>query len=552
MSREAGKWPYVGDALVEWFDELSAGGIFMTDASLRIQAWNRWMENHTGQLAADIVGVLLFDAFPELVERGLDQYYRDALAGEARVVAQRFHGYLLPVSARMSTAERGPVGFMPQSARIAPLRAAGTVVGTITVIENVTERVMSERELRSQIAQLERARATAEAAVRIKDEFLATLSHELRTPLNAVLGWTRLLRTGQVEASKIGKALEVIDRNAAAQAQLIDDMLDVARIMQGKLRLDMQPADMVSVVLAAADVIRPSAEAKHLEFITRVDTESAVVMGDANRLQQVVWNLLSNAVKFTQAGGRVEVALEADDTTARVRVVDTGKGIAPEFLPYVFDRFRQEDSTTTRKYGGLGLGLSLVRQLVELHGGSVAVRSSGPDAGTTFTVALPLRAAAVRTVRRVRAAPHAQPVDFGGRVILLVDDEEDTREVLAEALTQQGARVVAVASGAEALAAFAVAPFDRPEVIVADIGMPVEDGYAFIEKVRALAPAQGGNTPAIAVTGYAGPRDRERALASGYQMHLPKPVDPVELAHAVRDLLSGGSRRDPTGRPIPG
>ncbi len=551
MTHDASRWAYTGQALGQWFNELSAGGIFMTDDSLRIQAWNRWLENHTGQLAGDMLGVALFDAYPELVERGLDQYYRDALAGEARVVAQRFHGYLLPVSARTSPADRSPAGFMPQSARIAPLRASGAVVGTITVIENVTERVMSERELRSQIAELERARATAEAAVRMKDEFLATLSHELRTPLNAVLGWTRLLRTGQVDATRIPRALEVIDRNATAQAQLIDDMLDVARIMQGKLRLDMQPTDLVSVILAAADVIRPSADAKHVTFSTIMEVESAVVIGDANRLQQVVWNLLSNAVKFTEPGGRVAVHLDADRTQATVRVSDSGKGISPEFLPYVFDRFRQEDSTTTRRYGGLGLGLSLVRQLIELHAGTVGVDSPGEGSGAVFTVTLPLHIVSAGLSRPSRRDEPLGAVDLAGRLILLVDDEQDTRDVLSEALTKQGARVVAVGSGAEGMAMLAGSSArERPAVIIADIGMPVEDGYAFMQKVRALEPARGGRIPAIALTGYAGPTDREHAFAVGFQLHFAKPVDPSDIAHAVVELLGGDARLD-ASRTIP-
>jgi PAS domain S-box-containing protein len=527
----------MADALGEWFDELAAGGIFITDADLRIRAWNRWLAMNVGRRPAEVVGLPLFDAFPELVARGLDQYYRDALAGEARVVAYRFHGHLLAVATRGSRED-----CMPQSARIAPLRVGGRVVGTITMIENVTERVMTERELRSQIGQLERARTTAEAAVRTKDEFLATLSHELRTPLNAILGWTRLMRSGQMDQSTFARALDVIDRNATAQAQLIDDILDVARVMQGKLRLEMQPADLAPVVLAAIDVIRPSALAKRIALATRIECESALVTGDPNRLQQVVWNLLSNAVKFTPPEGRIDVSLSVTGAVAEVIVKDTGKGIASEFLPHVFDRFRQEDSTTTRRYGGLGLGLSLVRQLVELHGGGVRAESGGEGAGAIFSVTLPLRDVAPASRR---AAPPDEEVSVTGRRILLVEDEPDAREVLSAALVRLGARVVAASSSADAYQTLVTAPAcERPEVIIADIAMPDEDGYSLLSRVRRLPEDRGGSTPAIAVTGYAGQDARNRAFDAGFQLHFAKPIDPTRLAAAVARLLGVDSTAD--------
>ncbi len=542
MAREGvNNWRYLTDALVEWFNELAAGGIFMTDADLRIQAWNRWLEGYLGRRAADIIGVPLFEAFPELVTRGLDQYYRDALAGQSRVVAHRFHGYLLAVPIRPGDpAAELPQGLMPQSARIAPLRLGGRVVGTITVIENVTERVMSERELRSQIALLERARATAEAAVRTKDEFLATLSHELRTPLNAVLGWTRLMRSGQLDQSTFGRALDVVDRNASAQAQLIDDILDVARIMQGKLRLEMQATDTVPLVLAAVDVIRPAAEAKRLTLTTRLDADSALVTGDPNRLQQVIWNLLSNAVKFTEPGGVVDVHLQVDEKFVEIRVTDTGKGITGDFLPHVFDRFRQEDSTTTRKYGGLGLGLSLVRQLVDLHGGRVYAESAGEGKGSTFVVRVPLRSVQLmHGASPSRSSGHSDSQPLAGRFVLLVDDEADARDVLGASLTGRGARVVAVSSAAEAYSTLTSPPDgQRPELIVADIGMPDEDGYTLMQRIRALPHAEGGDIPAVAVTGYARPEDRDRAIECGYQVQLAKPVDPEDLTRTVLSLLA--------------
>ncbi len=541
MARERhdSPWPYMAAALDEWFNELAAGGIFMTDAELRIRAWNRWLEVNVGRRADEVIGMALFDAFPDLVARGLDQYYRDALAGEARVVAYRFHGHLLAVAAREAVNGRLDA-CMPQSAQIAPLRRGGSVVGTVTMIENVTERVITERALRNQIAELERARATAEAAVRTKDEFLATLSHELRTPLNAVLGWTRLMRSGQMDPAMFARALDVVDRNATAQAQLIDDILDVARIMQGKLRLDMQPTDLVPVVLAAVDVIRPSALAKRLTITTRIECDAALVIGDSNRLQQVVWNLLSNAVKFTPPDGRVDVTLSVTDRFADVVVKDTGKGIASEFLPFVFERFRQEDSTTTRRYGGLGLGLSLVRQMVELHGGSVRAESAGEGGGSTFAVSLPLRddvSPPAGSEQPERASP------IGDRRIMLIEDDVDARDLLAAALTRLGARVSVFGSAAEAYRALvAAAPCERAEIIVADVAMPDEDGYTLLRKIRGLPVEHGGSIPAIAVTGYAGQDAEQRSLDAGFQLHLSKPVDLPRLADAVVRLLREGPR----------
>ena len=543
-SRVAAPWPFMADALAEWFDTLSAGGIFMTDMDLRVQAWNRWLEVNTGKQAESVVGQDLLALFPDLAARGLDQFYRDALAGIPRVVSQGFHGHLLamPDHAGHGVAA-GQRAMMPQTARISPVRVGGRVVGTITVIDNVGERVASERELRSQIAALERARETAESALRSKDEFLATLSHELRTPLTAVLGWTRLLRTGQVDGEMVRRALEVIDRNAAAQAQLIDDMLDVARIMRGKMRLEMALTEVAPVVLAAVDAIRPAAEAKSVSVMPVLSTDDASVTADAGRLQQVVWNLLSNAVKFTATGGSVTVTVRADGPSVEIEVKDTGKGIAPEFLPFVFERFRQEDARTTRKYGGLGLGLSLVRQLVELHGGTVEARSEGEGRGAVFLVTLPLRPPAT-----VQVARPGRPVDIdnalAGRRVLLVDDEDDARELLRVTLGRHGAEVTAVPSAAAALRQLSNAEAGRPpfDVLVSDIGMPIEDGYTLARTVRALDERSGRRLPAIAVTGYAGPEARARALEAGYDRHFAKPVDLAELVEAIRELLPSAGR----------
>lgn len=376
-------WPAVINAAVlRWFQELSDQGVLITDDHLRVVAWNRWLEERTGRSAPTVVGRLLTELYPDLAERGLDQLYFDALRGEARIVSQSLHGYLLPIPS-----DGG--GYVPQSARVAPLSADARIVGTITVIHDVSERVAAEAEYRAKIAALEVAREAAELALRVKDEFLATLSHEIRTPLNAVLGWAQTAKGREADATLVAKALEVIVRNASAQATLVEDLLDAARIATGKMRLDTAPIALGPVVLAAIDVIRPAAAAKRIAIHVDLDGGAGLVLGDASRLQQVAWNILSNAVKFTDEGGSVEIRLERYADEAVLTIIDTGEGIAPEFLPHVFDRFRQGDGSTSRRHGGLGLGLAVVRQIVEMHGGTIAVDSAGVGQGTRVTVRLP-------------------------------------------------------------------------------------------------------------------------------------------------------------------
>ena len=376
-------WPaIINAAVLRWFQELSDQGVVITDDHLCVVAWNRWLEERTGRSAPTVVGRLLTELYPDLGERGLDQLYVDALRGEARIVSHRLHGYLLPMPADAG-------GFLPQSARVAPLSADAGIVGTITVIHDVSERVAAEGEYRAKIAALEVAREAAELALRVKDEFLATLSHEIRTPLNAVLGWAQTAKGREADPTLVAKALEVIVRNASAQATLVEDLLDAARIATGKMRLDTAPIALGPVVLAAIDVIRPAAAAKRIAIHADLDGGAGLVLGDASRLQQVAWNILSNAVKFTDEGGSVEVRLERHADEAVLTITDTGEGIAPEFLPHVFDRFRQGDGSTSRRHGGLGLGLAVVRQIVEMHGGTIAVDSAGVGHGTRVTVRLP-------------------------------------------------------------------------------------------------------------------------------------------------------------------
>ena len=400
-------------------------------------------------------------------------------------------------------------------------------------------------------------------ANRIKDEFLSTLSHELRTPLNAILGWTQLLRMGKTDPAELTHGLNVIERNVRMQTKLIEDLLDVSRISTGKLRLGVRPMSLAPVIESAADAVRPAADAKRIKIVFNLDATADQISGDPDRLQQVVWNLLSNAVKFTPPSGRIEVALERVGGQAQVRVTDSGQGIDPKFLPFVFDRFRQGDSSSTRSHGGLGIGLTIVRHIVELHGGTVEAHSRGEGQGSTFVVNLPVKAVRVETEPEVPGAvpgllPTPQPLpagagngdaapataagggELGGLRVLVVDDEPDARELISIILQRHGAEVTTAASAREGLQQLGRL---RPAVLVSDIAMPDEDGYALIECVRQLTPEDGGGTPAVALTAYAREEDRRRALACGYQAHLAKPVEPAQLVSAVAELA-----RDSNGR----
>lgn len=376
----------------------------------------------------------------------------------------------------------------------------------------------------------EKARWAAEEANRAKDEFLATMSHELRTPLNSVLGWVRMLQAGQVAPDQMPHALQVIERNARSQVQLVEDIMDVSRIITGKLRLDVQPVALASVIEAAVDVVRLAAQTKRIDLHVDIDPEVPGLLGDASRLQQVVWNLLANAVKFTPVGGQVAVRLEHAETTARIVVTDTGSGIAPEFLPHVFERFRQADSSSTRRHGGLGLGLAIVRHIVEQHGGEVRVASRGLGQGATFTVEIPLSGSVASADEATRSPAQTNNDALRGVRILLVDDEPDALELTTALLRFAGAEVSAVPSAAEAVRAIENA---RPEVLISDIGMPGQDGYHLIQDLR----LRGFRFAAIALTAYGRSEDREQAFKAGFQVHLPKPADPRELTTAILSLL---------------
>lgn len=378
------------------------------------------------------------------------------------------------------------------------------------------------------------ARADAERANRVKDEFLAVLSHELRSPLNPILGWTRLLQNGNFDEARRTEALKTIERNARLQVQLIEDLLDISRIMQGKLLLTVAPVSLPYVISAAVETVRLAAEAKQLQVTLDLDPAVASISGDAARLQQVVWNLLTNAVKFTPQMGQVTVELRQLNQLAQIRVVDTGKGIKPQFLPHVFEYFRQEDGSTTRKFGGLGLGLAIVRQIVEMYGGTVWAESQGEDHGATFIVQLPTIQQATPVSSESTDDPREGKTPLAGIQILLVDDEPDTREFQAFLLEQHGASVTAVASGLEALQ---VLEQCLPDVLVSDIGMAAMDGYMLLQQIRSRPPEQGGTLPAIALTAYAAEIDQRRALQVSFQSYITKPVEPEALVKAISEVL---------------
>jgi signal transduction histidine kinase/ActR/RegA family two-component response regulator len=451
-------------------------------------------------------------------------------------------------------------GLRPQSSLVVPMQTMGRIVGTIEVqsYENHAYREEHVTAMRmaanlaavslenTRLLEFETlARAAAEESNRLKDEFLATLSHELRTPLTAILGWARMLSAGKLDERAQRSAVETIERNARAQQQIIEDILDVSRIIKGQLRIETEPVDLRAVAEAAIETVRPAAAAKRLRIEREFDARLAPVAGDARRLQQVIWNLLSNAVKFTSEGGEVRVAIEQRDGCVRLSVSDTGIGIRRDFLPYVFDRFRQSDQTTTRSHGGLGLGLAIVRHLVELHGGTAAAESEGEGLGARFAVELPhlpggggypRQEPEEETSVGMRSVATEGVCVLEGLKVLAVDDEDDALELVRMVLERSGAEVVTASSAPAALEALGKGW--RPDVLLLDIGMPNEDGYGLLKRARELERERGQKpTPAIAFTAYASESDRQRAFAAGFQVHLPKPVDPAELIQAIAEAV---------------
>jgi PAS domain S-box-containing protein len=511
--------------------------IFATDTEGHILSWNPGVGHLLGYEESEWVGrhgSVIFTH--EDRERGADKQEMETAAREGRALDERLH------------VRKDGSRFWSSGLLMALRDGEGHLRGYSKMLRDATRSRQTEDMLRDANGRLvaaavreQEARADAEEANRLKDEFLATLSHELRTPLTAILGWARLLRSGRLDERSGARALEIIERNADAQNQLIEDILDVSRIITGKLALHVEPVEPVAVIEAAVEAVRPAAEARRVELNVLLSPEPSPVSGDAARLRQVIWNLLTNAVKFTPEGGRVEVRVERTDSHVRIKVSDTGEGIDPKFLPYVFDRFRQADASTTRKRGGLGLGLAIVRHLVELHGGTVSAESEGRGRGTTFTVSLPAADTQASGPEGSRPAREESiptfadcPPSLSGLRVLVVDDEPDTLDFLVAVLEGCEAEVMTASSAAEA---FRLMREAKPDVVVSDIGMPDEDGYEFIRKVRRLGDDEGGRTPAIALTAYAREEDRRATIRAGFQTHMTKPVEPSELAEVIADLV---------------
>jgi signal transduction histidine kinase/ActR/RegA family two-component response regulator len=478
---------------------------------IKESTWNTWRTYYlwtsvtyfAGASAAGIIAILI---------RAYGFYAVVATAPIILIICFTYQTYLKNIEASVAQTEAARLHVEELSRYIGELQRSEEARGQLLV-------------------RAERARAEAEAANRIKDEFLATLSHELRTPLTSLLGWSSVLREAKRDQKVLNQGLDAIDRNARVQAQLIDDLLDVSRIVSGKLNLDVRPLDISSVTRAAINVVRPAADAKSITLDYRAEPGLGAISADSARLHQIIWNLLSNAVKFTPQGGKITIRIEQEKSHAKVTVQDTGQGIDAEFLPRVFDRFRQADSSTTRSFGGLGLGLAIVRHLVELHGGTVSAESEGVGKGATFSATFPLLTERAEPVAHDLSVAEVRSLD--GLRVLLVDDEPEAREIISTVIGRTGAEVKACISASEALAK--VTEW-RPDVILSDIAMPEEDGYSFIGKVRSLPREKGGETPAAALSAYAREEDRKRALAAGYQMHIAKPIGASQLVTMVAKL----------------
>ncbi|MFQ4141598.1 PAS domain-containing protein [Chlorogloeopsis sp. ULAP02] len=506
------------NAILNVINESAPTPIFVKDRQGHIIYANPATLEVLGKTAEEVIGYRDCDLYPNPKDaaRVMENDRRIMESGHTEVV------------------EESPDGVRTFIAMKAPYRnEAGEVIGLIGISNDITERVQLERERERVLQQEQAAREAAEQANRIKDEFLAVLSHELRSPLNPILGWSRLLQTRQFDAKGAKNALQTIERNAKLQVQLIEDLLDVSRILRGKMVLNVCPVNLVTIVESALETVQLAAEAKQIHIRTAISLKNTQVCGDAARLQQIVWNLLSNAVKFTPDGGEVEICLDQIGNYAQIQVKDTGKGINPDFLPYVFDYFRQEDGTTTRKFGGLGLGLAIVRHLAELHGGTVDAKSPGEGQGATFIVRLPLMTKGKEATEEHLTTE--QSVDLSQLTILVVDDDEDMRELIQVILEQQGAQVIVAATAAEVLMVFDRQP---PDIFISDIGMPEIDGYMLMQQIRSRSPEQGGLVSAIALTAYAGEYDQKQALASGFQQHIPKPVEPDILVNAIATLVN--------------
>jgi PAS domain S-box-containing protein len=514
------KLPFIStELLFRAIVDSSEDAIVSKDLHATVMSWNKGAERIFGYSAEEMIGQSIIKLLPP-----------DRLQEETHILARLHRGERVE---HFETIRRRKDGrLIDVSLTISPVRNdEGVIVGASKIARDITEQKEALRKLAEAHEQLKRADT-------MKAEFLATLSHELRTPLNAILGWVQILKNGGT-ADDLTEGVPVIERNVRAQAQLIEDLLDMSRIEAGKVNLDIQPVDLTEIVNAGIETVRPAAQGKDIRITSAFSTLGGIVVGDRNRLQQIFWNLLINAVKFTPKGGRVHAVIERSNSHVDISVTDSGQGIAPEFLPQVFDRFRQADSSTTRPHGGLGLGLSIVKHLTELHGGNVRVTSGGVGLGATFTISLPLQSvrheptAVAKVQRHAEVDEAANTADLDGVKVLVVDDEADSAGIVQRILERTGAEARTAASMEEALTEFARF---TPHVVLSDIGMPGHDGYELIARLRALPG--GRNVPAVALTALARTEDRTRALRAGFQLHVPKPVDSAELIAVVQNLAA--------------
>jgi PAS domain S-box-containing protein len=534
-------------AIVDNSDDAIVG----KDLSSIITSWNQGAERIFGYTAEEMIGTSIKRLIPA-----------DRQDEEDKILARLRRGERFDHFETIRVTKDGRE--LHVSLTISPIKdARGNIVGASKIARNITDRKLAEAALKAaqeaaeaanaekaQLLESERlARAEAERASRIKDEFLATLSHELRTPLNAVLGWSTILRGRENLDQEMTQALESIDRNARIQGQIIEDLLDMSRIISGKVRLDVQPLDLPGILLEAVDTMRTSASAKGVRLQTVIDPLNATILGDPNRLQQVFWNLLSNSIKFTPKHGRIQVLLQRVNSHVEVSVIDTGEGISPDFLPYIFNRFQQADASTTRRYGGLGLGLAIVKNLVELHGGTVRAKSGGVGKGATFIVSLPLTVFHPPPDQGEREHPKSKAlglpvpptISLEGIRILAVDDDTDARSLLKVLLESAGATAYLASSAKEGMEQLLSKSVD---VLICDVGMPETDGYALMRQIRTLDDPQKRDIAAVALTAYARLEDRMAAIQAGFQNHLPKPVEPAELLAVVSSLASPRSKRE--------
>jgi PAS domain S-box-containing protein len=508
--------------------ESSDDAIVSKDLNGIVKSWNRGAERLFGWTAEEMIGQSLLRIIPP--ERPDE---------EPSILARLRRGERVDHFETVRVHKDG--SRLDISVTISPIRdPLGRIIGASKVARDITAMKRAAAERDRLLASEQAARQSAEHANRMKDEFLATVSHELRTPLNAILGWSQLLKSGTCGEEELGEAVDTIERNARLQNQLIEDLLDMSRIISGKMRIDMQPVDLSQVIHNALAAVRPAADAKSIDLKLSIDPNAPSIDGDANRLQQVLWNLISNSIKYTPRGGWVEVSLRAMGEQLELSVKDNGQGISPEFLPRLFMRFSQADSTTTRRHGGLGLGLALVRHLTELHGGSIRATSAGAGQGSTFTVSLPVTKNRADALDDDANGLGGLEVNLAGTKVLVIDDEDSARSIVKRILALRGAEVVTANSVEQALARLSET---RPDVILCDIGMPDEDGFAFLSRLRATERGHGSLIPVIALTAFARPEDRRRMLLAGFAMHIPKPIDAADVVAVVANVakLAGGS-----------